>query len=142
RPSCFLHVTRGARRSLPGLRFRMIAHRRKFTELDHSARPNEDDKAAWSLHHLPPAFCERRPRMATRLLLGTAFLLSTLLITTGCQSSGMSNYARADGDSGGVGLPSTDRTEGGMLLRTGSIMLGPGVGRNQWRWLGDGEWGF
>jgi hypothetical protein len=30
----------------------------------------------------------------------------------------------------------------GGLLRTGAIQLGPGVGRNLWRWQGDGQWGF
>jgi hypothetical protein len=31
---------------------------------------------------------------------------------------------------------------GGLLLRTGAIQLGPDVGRNAWRWQGDGESGF
>ena len=32
---------------------------------------------------------------------------------------------------------------GGLLLNNGSIQLGPGAGgRNGWRWVGDGEWGF
>jgi hypothetical protein len=31
---------------------------------------------------------------------------------------------------------------GGLLLRTGAIQLGPDVGRNLWRWQGDGEGGF
>jgi hypothetical protein len=29
--------------------------------------------------------------------------------------------------------------EGGLLLKTGAIQLGPGVGKNLWRWQGDGE---
>jgi hypothetical protein len=31
---------------------------------------------------------------------------------------------------------------GGLLLRTGAIQLGPGVGCNAWRWQGDGQGGF
>jgi hypothetical protein len=34
------------------------------------------------------------------------------------------------------------RDEGGLLLRTGAIQLGPGVGRNRWGWQGDGLGGF
>jgi hypothetical protein len=30
----------------------------------------------------------------------------------------------------------------GRLLRTGAIQLGPGLGKNAWRWQGDGQWGF
>jgi len=29
-----------------------------------------------------------------------------------------------------------------LLQGPGAIMLGPGLGKNSWRWLGDGEWGF
>jgi 4-hydroxy-tetrahydrodipicolinate synthase len=42
-------------------------------------------------------------------------------------------------------LPSGSGLEGGgdhMLLKTGAIMLGPGVQKNLWRWQGDGEGGF
>jgi hypothetical protein len=40
-------------------------------------------------------------------------------------------------------VPRADRPSGsGMLLRTGAIQLGPDVGRNLWRWQGDGEGGF
>jgi hypothetical protein len=31
---------------------------------------------------------------------------------------------------------------GGGLLQTGAIQLGPGVGQNWYRWMGDGQWGF
>ena len=30
----------------------------------------------------------------------------------------------------------------GLLLQTGAIQLGPGLGQNAYRWLGDGQWGF
>jgi hypothetical protein len=29
-----------------------------------------------------------------------------------------------------------------MFLRTGAIMLGPGLQKNLWRWQGDGQGGF
>jgi hypothetical protein len=35
-----------------------------------------------------------------------------------------------------------DDQDQGMLLKTGSIQLGPGVGRDLLRSQGDGEWGF
>jgi 4-hydroxy-tetrahydrodipicolinate synthase len=40
--------------------------------------------------------------------------------------------------------PTTDAEapHGGLLLQTGAIQLGPGVGRNLWRWQGDGQSGF
>jgi hypothetical protein len=41
-----------------------------------------------------------------------------------------------------AGRAATRKKEGGLLLRTGSILLGPGVCRNLWRWQGDGLWGF
>ena len=34
------------------------------------------------------------------------------------------------------------RAEGGMLLKTGALQLGPGVGRDLLRLQSDGEWGF
>ena len=43
-------------------------------------------------------------------------------------------------------LPSLAGTAGGpgngMLLHTGAIQLGPGVGKSQWQWQGDGRSGF
>jgi hypothetical protein len=79
--------------------------------------------------------------MTTRLLLGVATVI--FLTAAGCQSTGANSSARADDDAAPVSLrPAGGRDEGGMLLRTGSILLGPGVGRNQWHWLGDGEGGF
>jgi 4-hydroxy-tetrahydrodipicolinate synthase len=36
----------------------------------------------------------------------------------------------------------TEASRGGFLLQTGAIQLGPGVGRNLWRWQWDGEGGF
>jgi ABC-type uncharacterized transport system auxiliary subunit len=29
-----------------------------------------------------------------------------------------------------------------LLLDTGAIQLGPGLGKNAYRWMGDGQWGF
>jgi hypothetical protein len=38
--------------------------------------------------------------------------------------------------------PASSPVEGGGLLKTGAIQLGPGVGKNNWRWQGDGQWGL
>jgi hypothetical protein len=45
-------------------------------------------------------------------------------------------------DSAPAEPPAARCEEGGLLLKTGAIQLGPGVGKNAWRWQGDGEWGF
>jgi hypothetical protein len=61
-------------------------------------------------------------------------LLGALGMTAGCQgpqTAGPTEQA--------VG-PRDDH--GGMLLKTGAIQLGPGVGRNRWGWQGDGQSGF
>jgi hypothetical protein len=82
--------------------------------------------------------------MAGRTGRSAALLLLGLLASTGCQSTTSNTSTSANGDAAATAaaLRPADRDEGGLLLRTGSIMLGPGVGRNQWRWLGDGQWGF
>jgi hypothetical protein len=44
---------------------------------------------------------------------------------------------------GGSAIPATERPEpGGLLLRTGAIQLGPGLGRNAYSWQGDAHLGF
>jgi hypothetical protein len=89
-------------------------------------------------------------------LSATLVLLTLLGVSAGCQAP-----SRTSGDLGVApfadGAPtagtgpslaassavarSPDENRGG-LLRTGAIMLGPGVCRNWWRWQGDGLWGF
>ncbi len=37
--------------------------------------------------------------------------------------------------------PTPTKEDGGLLLKTGAIQLGPGVEQNAWRWQGDGRGG-
>jgi hypothetical protein len=81
-------------------------------------------------------------RARLRLLIA-ACLLIVPGASLGCRSvehvsaGGLATYSE-----NGVAAAARSRDEGGGLLRTGAIMLGPGVGRNWWRWQGDGLWGF
>jgi hypothetical protein len=73
---------------------------------------------------------------ALRRLVALLFLAMTL--AAGCRSA-----SSRDGDVPPVPparLPAA--TDGGGLLKTGAIQLGPGVGQNWYRWQGDGLWGF
>ena len=87
--------------------------------------------------------------MSTRLRLSLVLSLLGASTVTGCQTAppqpAVGHYAPA----GPVGDAPAEppavqgrRADGGLLLQTGSIQLGPGVGRNAWRWQGDGEGGF
>ncbi len=67
-----------------------------------------------------------------RLLLASALLALTL---TGCR-------AAPSTDGVASAPPKTAPADSGLLLQTGAIQLGPGLGQNAYRWLGDGEWGF
>jgi hypothetical protein len=80
--------------------------------------------------------------MITRCSLLILLVLSAGLGTlTGCRTP--SQQVQTADDSGGTGPAAADRDGGrGLLLRTGAIQLGPDVGRNQWRWQGDGKGGF
>lgn len=76
-----------------------------------------------------------------------AFVLWLGLLAAGCQSpgpiSGTPGFASAGGEESGTeAVAGAPRREGGLLLRTGAIQLGPGLGRNAWRWQGDGLAGF
>jgi hypothetical protein len=50
------------------------------------------------------------------------------------------NGATADGPAGPGAEP--PKQAGGMLLKTGGLFLGQGLGRNLLRTQGDNEWGF
>jgi hypothetical protein len=67
-----------------------------------------------------------------------AVLLLAVPLAGGCRTAPC-----PDGDVPPV-LParSAATTDGGGLLKTGAIQLGPGVGQNWYRWMGDGLWGF
>jgi hypothetical protein len=72
-----------------------------------------------------------------RLLSALVILLAVLSTLAGCQGTdpgGRSQTLQQDS--------SDTAPEKGLLLKTGAIQLGPGVGRNAWRWQGDGEGGF
>ncbi|HXG13211.1 MAG TPA: hypothetical protein VNK04_25865 [Gemmataceae bacterium] len=86
-------------------------------------------------------------------LFASVVALGLLGTTGGCQTPGRnpdsanalvsSDAGAASATGNGLSSPTTGREpEGGGLLRTGAILLGPGVGRNWWRWQGDGLWGF
>ncbi len=64
-----------------------------------------------------------------------AVLLAALAVTGGCQHAPVANEVAP------VPLASKAET-GGLLLQTGAVQLGPGVGQNAWRWQGDGKGGF
>jgi hypothetical protein len=74
--------------------------------------------------------------MVTRSsLLILVLQLAVLVALGGCQSTSPGT--------GSETAPGHDRESGtGMLMRTGAIQLGSDVGRNQWRWQGDGKGGF
>lgn len=70
-------------------------------------------------------------------------LLALLVLLAPFTGSGCRSASCTDGDVPPV-LParSAATTDGGGLLKTGAIQLGPGVGQNWYRWMGDGQWGF
>jgi hypothetical protein len=59
-----------------------------------------------------------------------------LAMAAGCRTPDTASSASGDTSARAV---SDDR---GLLLQTGAIQLGPGVGNNAWRWQGDGHGGF
>jgi hypothetical protein len=63
--------------------------------------------------------------MVSRSLLAL-FLAGTMLLV-GCRCA-----------SGPAEPPCPAHERGGLLLETGAIQLGPGLGRNAYRWMGDG----
>ena len=67
--------------------------------------------------------------------LSVLFLVGALLAEAGCAS------LRQQDQTAPV-PPTPSKEESGLLLKTGAIQLGPGVGQNAWRWQGDGRWGF
>ena len=81
--------------------------------------------------------------MARRYALLLSLILSAGLGTLpGCRTPDPQLQAAGDSDLPGQPAPAGQPNDRGMLLRTGAIQLGPGVGRNLWRWQGDGEGGF
>jgi hypothetical protein len=85
--------------------------------------------------------------LAPRPLWLLVILLAVLTTLDGCRSTAH-QQPPCDCEQAAAGAPGAPTTlagqenEGGQFLRTGAIQLGPGVGRNQWRWQGDGESGF
>jgi hypothetical protein len=58
-----------------------------------------------------------------------ALICFLLCFAAGCGTLGL--------QSGGSAIPATEqKTEGGLLLRTGSIQLGSGIGQNAYSWQG------
>jgi hypothetical protein len=69
-------------------------------------------------------------------LVGLLLAAGLLPLTTGCQTT-------SPGPVPPEPLRSTSATsEGGLLLKTGALQLGPGLGRDALRLQSDGEWGF
>ena len=86
---------------------------------------------------------------------GVCLLSATLLAClNGCAVSSSSvgtadtEAARFDlsaGDGRGAAAEppsSTTAPARSLLLGTGAVQLGPGLGKNAYRWMGDGQWGF
>ncbi len=62
------------------------------------------------------------------------------VFSTGCALPGKAAGARSvPPDPRQKAAPGGDRA---LLLNTGAIQLGPGLGKNAYRWRGDGQWGF
>lgn len=79
--------------------------------------------------------------MSTRCAVLLCLILSAGPSTlAGCRTP--APQAPATDDSAQAGLAPATGRDGGLLLRTGAIQLGPGVQRNQWGWQGDGKGGF
>ena len=79
--------------------------------------------------------------MSARRLIGVLVILLAMLSTL----NGCTHEQSVECDLSAAGSPAPavgSDAAGGLLLRTGAIQLGPGVGRNAWRWQGDGESGF
>jgi hypothetical protein len=97
---------------------------------------------------MPPIRVEEggRPVVLRFSLLVLTLQLALLGTALGCQSTPApvqsGNGSLASGDTAGPSPAPPRDSDSGMLLRTGAIQLGPGVGRNLWRWQGDGEGGF
>lgn len=72
-----------------------------------------------------------------RVLL-TVILLAVLTSLVGCATP-----FRTDAKLPPAPLRAVSASEdSGLLLKTGSMQLGPGVGQNQWRWRADGMEGL
>ena len=78
-----------------------------------------------------------------RLLSALVILLALLSTLTGCRNAqpGASSQTLPNELADETPLVKPE-SEKGLLLKTGAVQLGPGVGRNAWRWQGDGEGGF
>jgi hypothetical protein len=71
-----------------------------------------------------------------------------LILVSGCATA-----SKTGGDAGAIPddsqgtsaeAPSTRPAAGtrALLLGTQDIQLGPGISKNAYRWMGDGQWGF
>ena len=79
---------------------------------------------------------------ARRPLWVLVILLAVLTMLNGCAHHQSCDCAQAAGAAGAPVAAGDADAGGGLLLRTGAMQFGPGVGRNAWRWQGDGEAGF
>lgn len=70
----------------------------------------------------------------------TGLRLLTIIILVAMSGCAMSRGV--DNDAADPLFPRVWGNDRVLLHNPGAIMLGPGLGKNAWRWLGDGEWGF
>jgi hypothetical protein len=90
--------------------------------------------------------------MSFRLPCSLVVLVAALGILPGCRGTHGSHGGGCSCDGAppsgpitpvpGHATGPTAPEEGGQLLKTGAIQLGPGVQKNAWRWQGDGQGGF
>ncbi len=74
---------------------------------------------------------------------GRPFLMLSAALLMGLSSCALSPKRSQDADGAAEPPPaSSSNSARALLLDTGAIQLGPGLGKNAYRWLGDGEWGF
>jgi len=80
--------------------------------------------------------------MPVKCRLGLLLSAIFLVLLSGCAL-----YSRTN-DEAGMAAPSGPQpssspgTSRVLLLDPGAIQLGPGVSKNAYRWMGDGQWGF
>jgi hypothetical protein len=83
-------------------------------------------------------------RYRLRLLLPALVLIAGCMLPSRTRDTHQEVVSGMDGReaAGAPAEPHQPAPQRSLLLGTGAIQLGPGLGKNADRWLGDGQWGF